>query len=189
MTPILGILDSAKYANLNSFTGNFVSIQTYTVTSGGATSITFSSIPTGYTHLQLRGIMQLAESGSSDNWAALHLNGTLNTYQHTLYGNGSSASAAANGSTSDHQTDWFIDGPQSGNTHIFAAFVTDILDYQSTTKNKTMRTLSGFDANGSGYVNFTSQLSSVGAVTDIEVFSRSGSGFSQYSSFALYGIR
>jgi len=66
--------------------------------------------------------------------------------------------------------------------------VTDILDYASTNKNKTVRTLGGFDANGSGYVNLTSNLWSNTAAINTITINAVGT-FNQYSQFSLYGIK
>jgi len=58
MSPILGIYASQITGHLNPFTptGSYDALASYTVPSGGASTITFAGIPTGgqYTHLQLR---------------------------------------------------------------------------------------------------------------------------------------
>jgi len=81
------------------------------------------------------------------------------------------------------------------NTSLYP-FVTviDILDYQNTSKNKTIRGLSGQDGNASGTAtNWRIQLSSgawynSSAVTSITIFVPTWT-LGQYSSFALYGIK
>jgi hypothetical protein len=72
----------------------------------------------------------------------------------------------------------------------FGGFIVDILDYTSTNKNKTIRCLCGFDANGSGNLGLVSGLwrNSGSAITSLELFPQSGV-IAQYSSFALYGIK
>ena len=50
--PILGVIASQITGHLS--TNSFESIQTVTVGSGGQSSISFSSIPSTYKHLQLR---------------------------------------------------------------------------------------------------------------------------------------
>ena len=77
MSPLLGILDSGKY---RTFAGNYVSIATATVTSGGASTITFSSIPSTYTHLQIR-ILGRGASATATNVVNIWINGdTASTY-------------------------------------------------------------------------------------------------------------
>jgi len=65
------------------------------------------------------------------------------------------------------------------------------LDYANTNKNKTIRTLGGQDANGSGEVVFISGLwmNSSTAVNAITLVLPGGGNFAQYSSFALYGVK
>jgi hypothetical protein len=52
MSLILGILDSGVAASTNSYE----SIATVTVGSGGASEVEFTSIPSTYTHLQIRAL-------------------------------------------------------------------------------------------------------------------------------------
>jgi hypothetical protein len=71
---------------------------------------------------------------------------------------------------------------------VFGGFVIDILDYGSVVKNKTIRTLEGYDANGSGYVTFTSGLwmNSSSAITSIKM---TGTTMQQYSTVSLFGVK
>jgi hypothetical protein len=184
--PILGIIDSGKSGHL--VTNNYSSISTVTVGSGGASSITFSSIPSTYTHLQIRAIMRDTNSGTSWLSEQLNFNGdTGNNYSyHALYGGGTSAAAGANTSLT---TAYVLQAPQGGVTsNVFQGNVLDILDYANTNKYKTLRNLSGGDANGSGYIGlYSSVWLSTAAVTSITISATTL--FAQYSSFALYGIK
>jgi len=82
------------------------------------------------------------------------------------------------------------------NTSIYP-FITviDILDYQSTTKAKTVRGLSGQEGNASGTAtNWRLQLSSgawYNSSTAISSLNISVPTYTigQYSSFALYGVK
>jgi hypothetical protein len=103
---------------------------------------------------------------------------------HGFFGDGSSV-VAFNG-TSKTKPDVFI---TSSGANIFSATVLDILDYKNTNKYKTIRSLSGTDANGSGFLAPYSGLwQSTSAITSIKFMPFSGN-FAQYSHFALYGIR
>jgi hypothetical protein len=63
-----------------------------------------------------------------------------------------------------------------------------VLDYGNTNKNKTVKTLAGYDGNGSGEIWFTSTLwNNTNAITSMTI--SSNFNFTQYSSFALYGIK
>lgn len=185
---------SSTYEKYNDFlAGNpyyvppsYDSIATVIVGSGGASSITFSSIPGTYTDLQIRSISRDARAyyGSPID---LTFNGSSATAyaRHRLAGDGSSASSGADTS----QTFMRLEG--GGNTaNTFNASIIDILDYTSTSKNKTVRQLAGIDANGSGDVTLVSGLwyATPVAITSITLTPFS-SPFAQYSKFALYGIK
>jgi hypothetical protein len=72
---------------------------------------------------------------------------------------------------------------------IFRASVLDILDYSNTNKYKTLRALDAGDSNGSGNMEILSNLwMNTAAITSITLTLDSGN-FTQYSSFALYGIK
>ena len=184
--PILGIIASSTLVAA----GDFESIATVTVGSGGAANVEFTSIPATYTHLQIRGIARSAITTSVDNLRVqFNSNTGANYANHELYGNGASAAAyAESGVTSN-----FIDGMASAfhSSSIFGAFVVDILDYTSTNKNKTLRVLSGADVNAiNGYIILNSGLffATPAAISSIKLFFNSGN-ILQYSHFALYGIK
>ena len=186
MAPILGIYASQMSGHL--VTNSYASIATQTVGSGGASSITFSSIPSTYTHLQIRWLARGTTSSGSDV-ISMAINGDSgNNYAfHRLYGDGSSVSA--NGYAS--QT-YIIGGDMPAATagaNMFAGGYMDILDYSNTNKYKTTRLLDGRDQNGSGFIWFNSGLwQNTNAITSLTFTAQNGS-YAQYSSFALYGIR
>jgi hypothetical protein len=170
-------------------TTSYESISTVTVGSGGASSITFSSIPSTYKHLQVRGISRDSRSQTSNN-IYFKLNGDSggNYTYHWLDGNGTSATAGGSGA----QTIAFAgySAASTATASVMGATVIDILDYQNTNKYKTVRSLSGTDNNGNGIIALLSSLwLDTTAVNSIELYPRSSATFSQYSSFALYGIK
>ena len=187
MSPILGIIASG--ANVAS--GSFESIATVSAT---GSSVTFSSIPSTFQHLQIRGIYRdTATTAGQEAPLYVGFNGdTGNNYAaHYLRGDGSTASAGATSSTS-----WIrLDGAgvcAYTSSGIFGANIIDIHDYASTTKNKTLRHFGGGDANTSG-TQFRVSLSSgfrnnTAAITSITIYA-GNSGFASGSSFALYGIK
>jgi hypothetical protein len=103
-----------------------------------------------------------------------------------LNGNGSAAAAGA--ITGAGATGTYLGF--SGSRTSFTGAVLDILDYTSTNKNKTTRSLTGFDANGSGEIYLFSSLwfATPAAVNTLTIAPASGV-ISEYSSFALYGIK
>ena len=164
--------------------GAYESIVTTTLSTATAT-VTFSSIPATYKHLQLRTLAR--NSGEFISIRATFNGDSSSVYTiHELYGSGTAAASAAQTNIAYYPCS--LVGPNSA-TGVFGSGITDILDYQSTDKFKTMRTLTGYDANGSGYVELTSGVwRSTSAITSITIVPNSGS-FVQYSHFALYGIR
>jgi hypothetical protein len=185
MAPILGIYASQISGHLFGPTGAYDSIATTTVGAGGAASITFSSIPSTYTHLQIRAITKNTSTG---NFAAMRFNSdTASNYSaHYLDGDGASATV---GGASNYDRSYFGYTSTSSQTNIFGVSVIDILDYKDTNKFKTVRVLTGVDANGSGTVEFSSSSwRNTAAITDINIFF-SSNNFAQYTQIALYGIR
>ena len=163
---------------------SYESIATVTVGSGGSASITFSSIPATYTHLQIRATMLNASNLYS---IKLRFNGdTASNYSaHQLYATGSAAGAGA-----ETSVDIGLIGIGAISTSLYtSAMITDILDYADTNKYKTVRSISGADGNGTGQTKFASVgWRSTSAVTSIFI-NADGSTFNQYTQFALYGIK
>ena len=171
---------------------SYESIATVTVGSGGSSSISFSSIPSTYKHLQIRGILRGSRASGNDI-LGIQFNGdtTSSNYgSHRLIGDGASAAASFQ-ATSTYSSTWASDMPAASATaNIFNGVFIDVLDYTNTSKNKVGRSLGGYDANGSGDMYFGSQLwLSTSAVTSITLVPVFGSGFAQYSTFALYGVK
>ena len=158
---------------------SYESIATTTLSSSQST-ITFSSIPATFKHLQIRCLVQANTSGNS----ALSLNYNSDTtasnyYRHALLGDGSSAST--------QEAQQFYAGSLTDNA--WASNIIDILDYTNTSKYKTTRCLAGRENNSTGSVFFTSHLwMNTNAISTI-VVSAPSANFIQYSQFALYGIK
>ena len=183
--PVLGIIASQISGHLWAPEGAYDSLATVTLSAATA-SITFAGIPTGYKHLQIRGIAKSAGSGTNGD---MTINGdTGNNYAwHELGGNGAVAYTSASASRANIAN--VFDLNASTNTNIFGASIIDILDYANTSKNKTVRTIGGTDLNGSGGVALWSGLwMNTAAITSITITGRSAN-IAQYSSFALYGVK
>lgn len=157
---------------------SFESIATATGT-GSSGTITFSSIPSTYTHLQLR-FSALASSSSVVN---LTLNNVTSSsyWWHEVLGNGSGAfadnSSATNIRVSNGGTDASF--PLVG--------IIDIHNYTNTTQNKTVRMITGIDKNGSGRVDLRSGLlTSTSAINRLDIIADT---FSTGATFSLYGIK
>jgi hypothetical protein len=193
-----GILGGLIGSFATASTSSYESIATTTVGSGGSTTISFSSIPSSYKHLQLRGIAR-TNTGTSLQDVRIRFNSdsSSNYSSHKLYGDGTGAYAAGNASQTSGFAGLAVDGSVGSNAYFISGSIIDILDYTSTVKAKTIRVLSGNDSNtntGVGYLQYGSAAwykntaSVYESVTDITL-SLSGNSYAQYSSFALYGIK
>lgn len=170
-------------------------IQRVTAT-GGETSITFSSIPQTYKHLQIRGIARDTYTVSTttlDLYMQFNSDTTSANYAyHTLYGNGSSAVATGTTSAGGAYCQRAIMATGSGpNTTTYGSAIIDIVDYASTSKYKTIRSFNGVDFNTSS-TNYRTTLGSslwlsTSAITRIDL-KTSGTAFAAGTTFALYGF-
>lgn len=167
----------------------FEAIASTTLTTATST-VTFSSIPDTYEHLQLRiyskndcttgvGLIYLRlnnDSGSNYTW-------------HLLNGNGASGNAA--GATANTSMYLGYDpGTQTGGTNMFGSTIIDIADYASANKYTTVRSLTGEDRNGAGTLGFHSGLwLSTSAVNRVDILPRATFNFVSGSVFSLYGLR
>ena len=182
----LGILAAA---GVRAAGGSYELIETITVGSGGAASVTFSNLNTyssTYQHLQLRVVMR---GNNPNQWDTLRFtfNGdTGSNYAfHNLIGNGSSVTSGVATSQPRIQFDGFVGS--SASSGIFASGVIDILDPYETNKNKTVRGITGRTADTqvglhSGVWLSTAAISSI-ALTCF------GGTLQQYSRFSIYGLK
>jgi len=187
---ILGVTASS----ILKVTSSYESIASATGT-GSSGTITFSSIPSTYKHLQIRMIAKNTNTTalSADNVRVRFNSDSGSNYAaHRLYGEGTSAGAL--GSTG--QTFIVIESASayshSSIPNTFGTAIIDIHDYSSTTKNKVLRSISGCNGNTST-IDFSIALSSglwlsTNAITSIDVISQTNS-FTSTSVFSLYGIK
>lgn len=189
MSPIPGIVASQISGHLASPT-SYESISTVTVGAGGSSSVSFTSIPSTYKHLQIRWIARSTAAASTDYIYPMRFNSDSGSNYSSHYINANGSAVAASGNANQTGFNFYGDWPAASATSgLFGVAVMDILDYADTNKYKTVRTLAGFDANGSGQVFFNS--SSWRSTSAISSFSLAfnGGNVAQYSSFALYGIK
>ena len=180
--------DSLLAGNAAYDPGDSQSIATVTVGSGGAGTVTFSSIPSTYQHLQIRYTARQTSSGTtSDTFNTVRFNGDSgsNYAMHYLLGDGGGVYTTA---VTSQTNAWFGFTPYSTTNFAFGTNIIDILDYANTSKNKTFRTLGGNDRNGAGTVALVSGLWVNTAAINSIVITATSFNFAEYSSFALYGI-
>ena len=173
-----------------TLTGSYDALASYTVPSGGVSSIEFAGLPTGgqYTHLQIRGIWRQSDNDSTSYINMTFNSDTGNNYaSHALSGNGSTASAQSYTSIPQIYVQTIASAFHGSN--VFGALVLDVLDYTSNTKNKTTRALAGVDNNGSGILRLNSGLwMNTNPINSIR-FTPSGGTINQHTQISVYGIR
>lgn len=177
---MLNVITGLHGGGVAASTNSYESISTVTVGSGGSTTISFTSIPSTYKHLQIRAMT----NGTTSFNPTITFNGDSgsNYAWHYMDGNGSSATSGAGSSQA-----YMISGGASSTANVFAGHIMDILDYGNVNKYKTMRILSGADKNGSGNIDLLSGLwMSTSAISSLTI---AGGTFNQYSTFALYGVK
>ena len=171
----------------------FDSIETFVVGSGGSASITFSSIPATYKHLQIRCLMRGTTSSNTVD-ILMRFNGdTSSKYTGTqLYGDGSGTAAHAGlaGGVAGINAYPFYTMADTGAANTFGPGVLDIIDYTNTSKYKVWKSLEGYEASGTDGLILLRQGSYIDttAISSISLTPDAGS-FKENSRFALYGIR
>lgn len=148
-----GILDYLKTSNFLSgnkppFSSAMELLDTRVLTTS-ASSVTFSGLDaySDYKHLQIRFT---AREDANNNKLRMRVNGdnTPGKYRsHYIWGNGSSVTAD-NTSIAEIEVRDPIARGGALPTGIFSGGIVDILDFSSTTKNTTVRTLVGFAYSG-----------------------------------------
>jgi hypothetical protein len=191
--PILGVIDSGKSGNL--YSASYDSIATVSVGAGGASSITISSIPSTYTHLQVRGIARTARATFSNDGVVVRFNSDSGTNysRHQIAGDTFSQSFDVN-ATANSTGPYGVAAGNGANANVFGPLVIDIFDYANTNKSKTFRYFGGVDNNSNsnqtnGWVGLSSGAwYNTNAITSI-TFSGLSGNLLQFSTFALYGIK
>lgn len=169
---------------------DFELIQTVILGSSAA-SVTFSNLGTGaaaYKHLHIRCSAVETAGGGIDS-LIMRFNGdtAANYAWHGLAGINTTASSSAGASSSTPYIA-FINGDGVANLR-FSPIIIDILDFASTSKTKTSRSLSGaLGAVDKGVTLKSTLWNSTAAITSIVLSGASGN-LDAGSRFSLYGIK
>ncbi len=162
-------------------------IESSVLTSAQA-SVTFSSVPSSYKHLQIRAVVRSTGTGNPRVLVRYNSDSGSNYAYHNLYGDSSTVWSEYNTAN----TGWaFYFVPNSSQTSgVFGAAIYDILDYSNTTKNTTTRVLGGSPLSGVIYdVGIHSFLWMNTAAVSTILLSGDGQDFAIGSRFSLYGIK
>jgi hypothetical protein len=178
--------DSLLAGNAAFNPSSFESIATVT-SSGGVSTLSFTSIPSTYVALQIRGSNLQSENGTTGSYGfyiGFNSDTSTNYAQHEISGNGTSPSASGTASSTPPIVGRYSRNSESAK----GAAIIDIHDYTSATKNKTLRSFAGLDLNGTGIIYTISGLwMNTSAITSIQ-FTGNGN-WKTGSTFALYGIK
>ena len=163
-------------------------IQRVTVGAGGTNTISFSSIPQTYQHLQIRAVARSNRGDQNGDFFQMNYNndGDANYSWHFMAGNGSGPYTVSSAPAAMMETNRFPGSLIGSST--FGGIVVNILDYTAS-KHKTMIYIGGWDGNGSGEVYFGSgNWRSVNPVTSIQLNNSGGRTFQQHTTVSLYGV-
>lgn len=170
-----GILASGAYEPIATITGN-----------GSSGTITFSSIPSTYASLQIRF------NAWTNNYDSLYMRFNGNTGANYAYHRVRGGGVTPTTENGINQTGISLTTGQTlsqGNDVLFGGVI-DVHDYASSTKNTTIRAITGKDLNTSGIIAIGSGLwNSTSTVTSITFYVDGGGQFQSPSVFSLYGIK
>jgi hypothetical protein len=170
-------------------------IATTLVGSGGVSSVSFTGIPQGYKHLQLRVFAKTNRATYASDSLLMTFNSdtSANYSTHNLSCDGSGTIAQGYANTGNFPDGFEHTGTVNGSG--FGAIIYDILDYSNTTKYKVSRAFGGFDTNGTvagygGHVGIGSgSWRNTAGITSLSLTPQYGSLILQHSRFSLYGIK
>jgi hypothetical protein len=169
---------------------SYESIATVTLSSSQS-SISFTSIPSTYKHLQIRGILR-GDRANTGEIVGVQYNGdttTANYVSHRLTADGTTMGAGPQGAGT-YSSSWVTHIPgATSSASIYGPVILDILDYATSNKYRVGRSLGG-DIGGDKLMFSGSQLwLSTASITSITIVPVFGTNFVQYSQLALYGIK
>lgn len=182
---LLGILNSQVTGGA---AGAYDLLETQ-VLSSSAASVTFTGLGsyTDYKHLQIRATLK-TNSGSANAIPFLRFNGSSTGYaDHAIYGTGSAVST--DNDTSASQIYWSRLVGSASDANEFSPLICDILDFSSSVKNTTTRTMAGATS-GTKRIWFSSGLwNNTSAVTSLTITESGGASYVAGCRLSLYGVR
>ena len=180
---------------ITSVANSYESIATVTG-NGSASTLTISSIPSTYKHLQIRITARDTRPSPNDTMQLYFNSDTAptspsNYSRHSIRGTGSGSGSSYNVvQGAGENIGIMVGAADSTLASVMGGAVLDILDYANTNKFKTARSLGGFDANGSGFIDLLGSVwTSTSAINSITFVNNGSSAFTSLTQFALYGIK
>ena len=175
--------------------GAYDRLATTILANNSTQSIEFTSLGSysAYKHLQLRGVIQTQRSASSSDVGVLRFNGdaATNYTWHWLEAGGTNL--VSEGFTSRTYARVEEVSTNSGGTLSWTPIIIDILDFNNTSKNKTVRFIYGHPQTqgGSRVVSLSSSVwMSTSAITSLTLdFTLSANNYTAGSRLSLYGVK
>jgi hypothetical protein len=187
----------SKFWDQSANISDHLLIATATVTSGSTSSITFSSIPQTYDHLQLYWNARTTGATTTD-FVHVRFNGdnTANyNFNFLEAGTGISGLSPAISTKSANTNAWLTRIAGGNNSaNIFGIGYGIIADYSKTNRKKSLHTYGGYDDWLLGTPTGNTRLEnstwfSTAAITSITLTVDSGASFATNTDFTLYGIK
>jgi len=156
-------------------------------------TVTFSSLPQTYEHLQIRVSGRHTSSGGGGSSIYIRFNGDTTGYEtHTMQGyNGNNTNTDRYADQGYVYAGGRITGPLTPKATNYGASVIDILDYRNTNKNTSITYIQGMNAvvgTDPNRVVFGEALwGSTAEITTLHFYTI-GTGFSRGSSITVYGL-
>ena len=183
---LLGILNSQVAGGA---AGAYDLLETQVLTSS-ASSVEFTGLGSysDYKHLQIRATTRSDRVSAADALIVqLNADTGSNYAYHQLLGDGSSVSSQATTSSTSMYSEYIPGSTETAD--IFQACVIDVLDFSSSTKNTTLRTLAGVASSVSSIGLFSGLWVNTASVTSVALKPLIGPNFVTGSRFSLYGVR
>lgn len=156
-----------------------------TILGSAASTISLTSIPSTYSHLQIRATLRTNGGGLDNARLTFNSDSGSNYAWHSLYGaNGSVSSENSTSQTSIAVRE--ATGAEAG-VLVWGGNVIDILDYAKTTKNKTVRYLNGLAGTYPRVRLGSGVWLSTAAITSLSLYN--ANTFMTGTRVSLYGIR
>ena len=180
------------YPSMLASYGDYGALQRITsqiLASDSSGSVALTNIPATYQDLMLV-IYGRDTSANTSITGGIYLNtiSTSNWSSTQMRGDGSSATSGRTTTSSPTYGGGFVVPAASATANIFGSVVIHILNYASTTVNKTVLARSAADLNGSGLVELRASLwASTAAVNRIDIASSANWRAGTY--FGLYGVK
>ena len=172
----------------------YFSIASAIVTSGGTSSVTFSSISPAWTHLELRWVAANNRTTESMDDIAMQFNGDTTNGNYISQRYYTKAASVSTDSVNGYGCifGWCAAGGRI-NSNTFGMGIATIPNYTSSNK-KVVTAFSGMDnasitsGQAGGNQSFAGYWSGTSAINEIKIYGINGN-FEQDSKFYLYGIK